>query len=61
MANRVKSPNLDENQRAGEALRTKKHPPLTNDLNYHVNDSLVKSRVHTAVLSSRPFNPLQNE
>ena len=57
----VMTPNLESNQRAADANRLKKHPPLTKDLNYHVNDSILQKRVHTPILSSKPFNPLEND
>jgi hypothetical protein len=61
MGSHVKGPNLDENQRAADVTRAKKHPALTKDLNYQVDDTILKPRVHTAIISAKPFNPLQNE
>ena len=61
VAAHVRAPNLDENQRAADNARAKKTPSLTKDLNYNVNETSVKARVHTAIISAKPFNPLQNE
>ena len=57
----IQAPNLDMNQRAADNARAKKKPSITKDLNYNVTDSGIKARVHTAIISAKPFNPLQNE
>jgi hypothetical protein len=57
----IQAPNLDMNQRAADDARSKKSPSLTKDLNYNVNDASIKARIHTAIISAKPFNPLQNE
>ena len=61
MAVHTKTPHLDENQRAIDAVRAKRHPPLTKDLNYNIIEALVKPRVQTMIISNKPFNPLSND
>ena len=41
--------------------RALQHPSLTKDLNYNVDDAILRKRVHTPIISKKPFNPLRNE
>ena len=41
--------------------RAVQHPSLTKDLNYNVDDTILRKRVHTPIISKTPFNPLRNE
>ena len=62
LSRHIRTPNLEENQRGADEARIKKHGTgLTQNLNYHVDDSILRPRVQTPILSNKPFNSLRDE
>ncbi|MGB1598325.1 MAG: hypothetical protein ACPIOQ_36545, partial [Promethearchaeia archaeon] len=62
LSRHIRTPNLEENQRGADEARIKKHGTgLTQNLNYHADDSILRPRVQTPILSNKPFNSLRDE